>query len=159
MFDGISCGRVALDRIGITPEVYFASEIDKSAEKISADNWPDIIRLGDAYGVDGWDLGKIDLLLGGSPCTNWSITKRVNRETETSGIGWELFSLYVRALKKFKPRYFLYENVKSMSKGIREEITRALGVEPIAINSALVSGQKKGAPILDEYPGSYTTGG
>lgn len=141
MFDGISCGRVALDRIGITPEVYFASEIDEYAERVSADNWPDIVRLGDAKSVDEWDLGRIDLLLGGSPCTHWSIARKKGRETVSSGIGWELFLLYVKALRKFKPRYFLYENVKSMSPAIKEEITRALGVDPILINSDLVSAQ------------------
>lgn len=143
MFDGISCGRVALDRIGIIPEVYFASEIDEYAERVSADNWPDIVRLGDAKGVDGWDLGRIDLLLGGSPCTNWSITKKEGRELTASGTGWELFSFYVKALQKFKPKYFLYENVKSMSLAIREEITKTLGVEPILINSGLVSAQNR----------------
>lgn len=143
MFDGISCGRVALDRIGITPEVYFASEIDEYAERVSADNWPDIVRLGDAKSVDEWDLGRIDLLLGGSPCTNWSITKKSEWETTASGTGWELFSLYVKAVRKFKPRYFLYENVKSMSPAIREEITRALGVDPILINSGFVSAQNR----------------
>lgn len=153
MFDGISCGRVALARLGITPEVYYASEIDKYAEQVSADNWPDIVRLGDAYGVENWNLGPIDLLLGGSPCTYWSIARKDNRETESSGIGWELFSLYVKALEKFKPRYFLYENVKSMSNTIREEITRALGVEPILINSALVSAQNRNRLYWTNIPG------
>ena len=143
MFDGISCGRVALDRIGITPEAYFASEIDEHAEQVSADNWPDIVRLGDAKNVDEWELGRIDLLLGGSPCTNWSITKKEGRELTASGTGWGLFSFYVKALQKFEPKYFLYENVKSMSPAIREEITRALGVEPILINSGLVSAQNR----------------
>lgn len=143
MFDGISCGRVALDRTGIIPEVYFASEIDEYAERVSADNWTDIVRLGDAKGVDGWDLGRIDLLLGGSPCTHWSIARKRDRETVSSGTGWELFSLYAKAIQKFKPKYFLYENVKSMSPTIREEITRALGVEPILINSGLVSAQNR----------------
>ena len=141
MFDGISCGRVALHRIGIKPEVYFASEIDEYAERVSEDNWTDIVRLGDAKGVDGWDLGRIDLLLGGSPCTHWSIARKRDRETVSSGTGWELFSLYAKAIQKFKPKYFLYENVKSMSQAIREEITRSLGVEPILINSDLVSAQ------------------
>lgn len=83
------------------------------------------------------------LLLGGSPCTHWSIAQTKNRETEPSGIGWELFENYLIALDKFKPDYFLYENNKSMSTAIREEITRRLGVEPICINSALVSAQNR----------------
>lgn len=153
MFDGISCGRVALDRVGIMPEVYFASEIDEYAEQVSADNWPDLVRLGDAKGVDGWDLGRIDLLLGGSPCTNWSITKKEGRELTASGTGWELFSFYVKALQKFEPKYFLYENVKSMSPAIRAEITRALGVEPILINSGLVSAQNRERLYWTNIPG------
>lgn len=153
MFDGISCGRVALDRLGIVPEVYFASEIDKYAERVSADNYPDIIRLGDAFNVEEWNLGPIDLLLGGSPCTNWSVAQKNNRETESSGIGWELFSLYVKALNRYKPRYFLYENVKSMSPAIRAEITRVLEVEPIMINSALVSAQNRERLYWTNIPG------
>lgn len=83
------------------------------------------------------------LLLGGSPCTKWSIAQTKNRETEPSGIGWELFKNYKIALEKFEPDYFLYENNKSMSAAIREQITQELGVEPICINSALVSAQNR----------------
>lgn len=83
------------------------------------------------------------LLIGGSPCTHWSIAQTKNRETEPSGIGWELFENYLISLCKFKPDYFLYENNKSMSKSIRQEITRRLGFEPICINSALVSAQNR----------------
>ena len=83
------------------------------------------------------------LLLGGSPCTFWSIAQTKNRETEPSGIGWDLFENFLIALEKFQPDCFLYENNKSMSKDIREEITRRLGVEPICINSALVSAQNR----------------
>lgn len=83
------------------------------------------------------------ILLGGSPCTYWSIAQTKNRQTEPSGIGWELFENYLIALDKFRPDYFLYENNKSMSSAIREEITRRLGVEPICINSALVSAQNR----------------
>ena len=85
----------------------------------------------------------IKLLLGGSPCTHWSIAQTKNRETEPSGIGWELFENYLIALDKFRPDYFLYENNKSMSKSIREEITKRFGFEPICINSALVSAQNR----------------
>ena len=85
----------------------------------------------------------IKLLIGGSPCTHWSIAQTKNRETEPSGIGWELFENYLIALEKFKPDFFLYENNKSMSKSIREEITKRFGFEPICINSALVSAQNR----------------
>lgn len=83
------------------------------------------------------------LLLGGSPCTHWSIAQTKNRETEPSGLGWELFKNYLIARDKYKPDYFLYENNKSMSAAIREQITKELGVEPIMINSALVSAQNR----------------
>lgn len=83
------------------------------------------------------------LLIGGSPCTHWSIAQTKNRETEPSGIGWELFKNYLIALEKYKPDFFLYENNKSMSATIRAQITRELGVEPILINSARVSAQSR----------------
>lgn len=85
----------------------------------------------------------IKLSIGGSPCTHWSIAQTKNRETEPAGIGWELFENYLIASEKFKPDFFLYENNKSMSKAIREEITRRFGFEPICINSALVSAQNR----------------
>lgn len=83
------------------------------------------------------------LLIGGSPCTHWSIAQTKSRETEASGIGWELFRNYVIARDKYKPDYFLYENNKSMSPAIRTQITAELGVEPVLINSALVSAQSR----------------
>ena len=83
------------------------------------------------------------LLIGGSPCTHWSIAQTKNRETEASGIGWELFLNYRIARDKYKPDYFLYENNKSMSPAIRTQITAELGVEPVLINSALVSAQNR----------------
>lgn len=83
------------------------------------------------------------LLIGGSPCTHWSIAQTKNRETKAKGIGWELFRNYVIARDKYQPDYFLYENNKSMSTAIREQITAELGVEPVLINSALVSAQNR----------------
>ena len=83
------------------------------------------------------------LTIGGSPCTHWSIAQTKNRETEPSGMGWDLFENYLIALDRFKPDYFLYENNKSMAPAIRTEITKRLGVEPICINSALVSAQNR----------------
>lgn len=93
------------------------------------------------------------LLIGGSPCTHWSIAQTKNRETEPSGIGWELFDNYLIALKKFKPDFFLYENNKSMAPAIRAQITRELGVEPILINSALVSAQNRQRLYWTNIPG------
>ena len=93
------------------------------------------------------------LLLGGSPCTHWSIARTKNRETEPEGLGWELFENYLIALKKFKPDFFLYENNKSMAPAIRAQITRELGVEPILINSALVSAQSRQRLYWTNIPG------
>ena len=93
------------------------------------------------------------LLLGGSPCTHWSIAQTKNRETEPEGLGWELFKNYLIALEKFKPDFFLYENNKSMAPAIRAQITRELGVEPILINSALVSAQSRQRLYWTNIPG------
>ncbi len=93
------------------------------------------------------------LLLGGSPCTHWSIARTKNRETEPEGLGWELFKNYLIALEKFKPDFFLYENNKSMAPAIRAQITRELGVEPILINSALVSAQSRQRLYWTNIPG------
>ena len=98
------------------------------------------------------------LYIGGSPCTHWSIAQSKNRETEPSGIGWELFLNYVIGLRKFNPDYFLYENNKSMSPAIREQITRELGVEPILINSALVSAQNRQRLYWTNIPGVLQPG-
>ena len=93
------------------------------------------------------------LLLGGSPCTRWSIAQTKDRETEPEGIGWELFENYLIAMKKFKPDFSLYENNKSMAPAIRAQITRELGVEPILINSALVSAQSRQRLYWTNIPG------
>lgn len=87
--------------------------------------------------------GEMKILIGGSPCTHWSIAQTKNRETEASGIGWELFLNYRIARDKYQPDFFLYENNKSMSPAIRAQITAELGVEPVLINSALVSAQNR----------------
>lgn len=92
------------------------------------------------------------LLIGGSPCTSWSIA-RMGRETQPEGIGWELFDNYLIAWNKFRPEYFLYENNKSMAGPIREQITAELGVEPILINSARVSAQNRQRLYWTNIPG------
>ena len=93
------------------------------------------------------------LLIGGSPCTHWSIAQTKNRETEPSGIGWELFKNYLVALEKYNPDFFLYENNKSMSAAIRAQITKELGVEPIEINYALVRAQSRKRLYWTNIPG------
>ena len=144
LFDGISCGMIALERAGLPVEKYDAYEIDESAIKISEANYPQIEHKGDVFKAE-YTEGEYDLLIGGSPCTYWSIATAGNgtRETISSGLGWDLFSQYVRALHEVKPRYFLYENNASMSDEIKHEITKALGVEPILIDSADFSAQRR----------------
>jgi len=92
------------------------------------------------------------LLIGGSPCTHWSIARK-SRETKPEGLGWELFKNYLIARGKFKPEYFLYENNYSISAAIKEQITAELGVEPIMINSALLSAQSRKRLYWTNIPG------
>ena len=148
LFDGMSCGQIALDKLGITPKNYFAAEIDKHAIKVAQANYPDMVHLGDVRGIqtsgdhliDEFDCGhKIDLLIGGSPCQGFSFAgKQLNFEDPRS----ILFFEYVRLLKALKPKYFLLENVR-MKKESQDIITEYLGVEPIEINSNLVSAQNR----------------
>jgi len=142
LFDGISCGRVALERAGYAFSEYAAFEIDKYARAVSRYNYPDVRQCGDVLGADFSQYSGYDIVIGGSPCTFWSIAKS-NREADKCGNGWKLFVRFVEAVRRVKPRYFLYENVSSMPKAIKECITEELGVEPILINSALVSAQHR----------------
>lgn len=140
LFDGISCGRVALERAGIRPEKYYASEIDKYALKVSAKNYPDIIQLGDIRTIDEKVLDSImpiDLIIGGSPCQDLSCYKN-GGEAGLNGEKSNLFYEYIRILKYVKPKYFLLENVASMKKEWKDLMSEIIGVEPIMINSALV---------------------
>lgn len=139
----MACGMIAFKELGINIESYDAFEIDKYAIKVSTHNFPEIKQHGDVFKGDFTQFEGVDWVIGGSPCTHWSIAQKNNRETEASGLGWELFSQYVRALNEAKPKYFIYENNKSMSKQIRASITEAFGFEPVLINSALVSAQNR----------------
>lgn len=144
LFDGMSCGMLAMIVAGIEVERYDAYEIDKYAVTASKHNFPQIEQHGDVFEADFTAYRGYDFLVGGSPCTYWSIAQRPDkRETVASGLGWELFSQYVRALHEANPRMFIYENNKSMSKDIRASITETFGFEPICINSALVSAQNR----------------
>lgn len=140
LFDGISCGKLALERAGIPVEKYYASEIDKYAIQVAQKNYPDTIQIGDCTKIDYKKYaGEIDLLIGGSPCQGFSFAgKQLNFADPRS----RLFFEFVRALKEVKPKYFLLENVK-MKKEFQDIISQQLGVEPIEINSALVSAQNR----------------
>ena len=141
LFDGISCGQVALERAGIPIEVYYASEIDKYAIQITQKNYPNTIQLGDVTKIDFTEFkGKIDLIMGGSPCQDLSIAgKRAGLQGERSG----LFYKFVEAIETIKPKYFLLENNVGMPKEAYEEISKLMGCYPIEINSALVSAQTR----------------
>jgi len=135
----MSCGQIALNRAGIKYNTYYASEIDKYAIKVTQANYPNTVQLGDITQITGASLPKIDLLIGGSPCQGFSIMgKQAQFDDPRSKLFWE----YVRLLKETMPRYFLLENVP-MKKESLQVITNALGVEPIMINSALVSAQRR----------------
>lgn len=162
LFDGISCGRIALERVGIDVDNYYASEINPTSIAISKKNYPDIIQIGDVKNIDTKKYKDIDLLIGGSPCTNFSCSGKGNGATTKNGIkitnlqqylefkkqGIEfdgqsyLFWEYANVLNQIKPKYFLLENVK-MKKEWQDVITNTLGVEPIEINSNLVSAQNR----------------
>jgi len=142
LFDGISCGQVALERAGIKINTYYSSEIDRYAIQITQKNYPSTIQLGDIINIDfSQFINKVDLIIGGSPCQDLSIAKKGGQglEGNKSGLFWK----YVESLEIIKPKYFLLENVASMKKADKEIISNALGVEPILINSSLVSGQNR----------------
>jgi DNA-cytosine methyltransferase len=148
LFDGMSCGQIALNKLGIKYDNYYASEIDKFAIGITKKNYPNTIHLGDVRDVKGEDLPKIDLLFGGSPCQSFSNAGNGKGFEGSSGIFWE----YVRVLREVKPKYFMLENVK-MKKEWQDIITKELGVEPIAINSSLLSGQNRPRLYWTNIPG------
>jgi DNA (cytosine-5)-methyltransferase 3A len=162
LFDGMSCGQQALERAGIKVNQYFASEIDKYAIKVTMANYPNTIQLGSVVNVNGYDLPKIDLLIGGSPCQSFSFAgKRKGMATkdeieihtlehylQLKNDGYEfegqsyLFWEFMKILNQVKPKYFLLENVM-MSEKWERILSRAIGVNPIEINSALVSAQNR----------------
>lgn len=141
LFDGISCGRVALERAGIPVETYYASEIDPHAIQITQHNYPDTIQVGDVCQLNPDDYKGIDLLIGGSPCQSLSITMGQTR-TNLNGKS-KLFFEYLRILKAVKPQWYLLENVASMNKESKDTITELLGVEPVFINSNCFSAQDR----------------
>jgi DNA (cytosine-5)-methyltransferase 3A len=140
LFDGISCGQIALNRANISYDNYYASEIKPHAIKCTLDNYPNTIQLGDILNLKGSDLPKIDLLIGGSPCKGIS---RLNKNQEglehsESRLFWE----YIRLLDEVKPKYYLLENTHG-NKEATNTITETLGINPISINSKLVSAQNR----------------
>jgi len=138
LFDGMSCGQIALDKAGIQVDHYYASEIDKYAMKVAKENYPNMTHVGDVTQVKAKSLPKIDLLIGGSPCQGFSFAgKQLNFSDPRS----KLFFEYIRLLDELKPKYFLLENVR-MKQESQDIITKYMGVDPVMINSSTVSAQK-----------------
>jgi len=139
LFDGMSCGQLALNCANILYSSYYASEIDKFAIEITQKNFPSTIQIGDIQQICGHDLPKFDLLIGGSPCQGFSFAgKQLNFNDSRSNLFFE----FVRLIKETKPQYFLLENVK-MKQESQDIITKYLGVKPVVINSSLVSAQNR----------------
>lgn len=150
--DGISTQQLALESLGIPVGKYYASEVDKYAEAVSRYHFPDIIRLGDLKNWRDWDIDTPDLITGGTPCQDLSVCgKGAGLNGERSGLFWEFAAL----IEKYQPRYFFFENVIPRNKNDRDAITRALGVEPILINAALVSAQQRKRFYWTNIPGVY----
>lgn len=141
LFDGISCGRVALERIGVKVDCYDAFEIDKYAVQVSEKNYPDIVHHGDVFSSTFEEFKGYDLLIGGSPCQSLSIVQSKTRQ-HLDGKS-KLFFEYVRALETVKPKWFLFENVASMNEESKQVITDLLGVPPIFVDSADFSAQSR----------------
>jgi len=139
LFDGMSCGQIALERAGIKYNEYYASEIDKHAIKVAIKNYPNTKQFGSVTEIKGTDLPPIDLLIGGSPCQGFSTAgKELNFDDERS----KLFFEYVRLKNETNPKYWLLENV-SMKKEFRDIISKFLGCEPVMINSSIITGQNR----------------
>lgn len=157
LFDGISCGRVALERAGIKVDKYYASEIDPYAIKITQSNYPDTVQLGDICKIDEAtldSLGEIDLIIGGSPCQDLSNYKYDRGEvTGLNGEKSGLFYEYMRILKYLKPKYFLLENVASMKDYWKDVMSELMGVPAIMINSACVCAAERKRYYWTNIPG------
>lgn len=139
LFDGISCGQIALNRAGVKYNNYFASEIEKESIKVTQHNYSNTIQLGDVNNIKGSELPKISLLIGGSPCQSFSPAIASNTGFDGKS---KLFFEFIRLMKEVQPKYFLLENVE-MKKEWEKVITDLMGVEPIAINSERFSAQSR----------------
>ena len=158
LFDGMSCGMLALDRLGIKVDKYYASEIDKYAMQVSGANYPEIIQVGDVCDLKSEDFKNIDLILAGSPCQGFSLAgKQLAFDDPRSALFFE----FIRLLKEIKPKYFLLENVrmkKEFLQIISEQVSACypeitFGIDPIFINSSLVSAQSRPRYYWTNIPG------
>ena len=172
LFDGMSCGQLALQRAGVSVDYYLASEVDKAAITVATRNWPDMVHLGDVRELDGTTMVSPFILMGGSPCQSFSFAGKRNGmsteqgeevttlerylELKSEGFAFSgqsyLFWEYVRILQETRPKYFFLENVVMVQKWARV-ISDTLGVEPVMINSALVSAQNRKRLYWTNIPG------
>ena len=145
LFDGMSCGQIALDKLGIKVGNYFASEIDKYAMQVTQNNYPNTKQIGSVVDVKAEDLPKIDLLYGGSPCQNLSqaVINNIKHNKGLQGEKSSLFYEFLRVLTETKPKYFLLENVGGMSNENRDLISNAMGVDAVMRDSNLFSAQDR----------------
>jgi len=148
LFDGMSCGQIALDQLGIPVDTYYASEIDKYAIQVTQANYPNTVQVGNVTNLDPKDFADVDLIMGGSPCQGFSFAgKQLAFDDPRSALFFE----FIRLLKDIKPKYFLLENVRMKKEFldiISQEVSKcypeiAFGIEPVLINSALVSAQSR----------------
>ena len=158
LFDGMSCGRIALDQLGVPVEKYYASEIDKYAIQVSQANYPEIVQVGDICNLDAKDYQDVDLMIAGSPCQGFSFAgKQLAFDDPRSALFFE----FIRLLKEIKPKYFLLENVrmkKEFLQVISQQVSEcypeiAFGIEPIFINSSLLSAQSRQRFYWTNIPG------
>lgn len=140
LFDGISCGQIALEKAGIDVKIYFASEVDKYAIEITNKNYPTTIQIGDVRNIEKEQFPEIDLLIGGSPCQDLSISKAGDG---LNGKHSNLFFEYVRLLREIKPKYFLFENVMPRKKSWKETMDYCLGTKGVLINSNIFVQQNR----------------
>lgn len=152
LFDGMSCGQIALNKVGIKYDNYFASEIDKYAIQVTQKNYPNTIQLGSVTEVKASDLPKIDLMYGGSPCQDLSSSNVWSEQKGLEGKKSSLFWEFVRLLKEVKPKYFLLENVGSAKNSDIEIIDRELGVKGVKFNSKLVLPQNRNRVYWTNIP-------
>jgi DNA-cytosine methyltransferase len=151
LFDGISCGQIALNRIGVKYDNYYASEVDKHAITVTDANYPKTIQLGDVTKVKASDLPDIYLLMGGSPCQGFSFAgKQLNFDDPRSALFFE----FVRLVEECKPKYFFLENVP-MKQDYQDVISQILGVQPIEINSSKLSAQSRKRLYWTNIPQGY----
>lgn len=151
-FDGMSNGQIALNRLGIKVDNYFASEVDKYAMQITMKNFPNTMQIGDVTEVKAEDLPQIDLLIGGSPCQDLSSSNVWAEKKGLEGVKSRLFWEYVRLLKECKPKYFFLENVGSAKKSDVEIINKELGVKGVKFNSKLLVPQNRNRVYWTNIP-------